>query len=426
MAVDGTNLIQDGDKFAQYFYRVTEFIALFNGEEEEIPLERITTITIQNYFELASFPLFKITMALEPSRYFKIIKNKKDVKFKIRIQSYYTTNENTDEKSLLKDVINDTFVFYQDDNNSDYDIDTKKDGNKENDINELSEIDNIIEFFFFKEEVTSLRSKCNYILKDINLTTALTFLLNKGGTKHVLMSPLDNSKTYSQLILPPQSYDRQIRYLNNNFGFHKQGSMTYFGLFHSYILNCNGEATAYYKKEKKETVIFILERGNTKSSLSGVVIRPKDKEKNYCLAISQGIDIKNTLITANTINGVNMSVIDAANNSKTDQKSNAQDIKKENDNILFNDTSNEFMATTYAAQQKANGMVLTMIIENIDIEIFNPNKKFTILFENQTFNNKYKGTYRICSSLFDFQHSSAEFKVRAVLTFKRVNTSGGN
>ena len=123
--VDESYLLKDGDKFAQYRYKLTEFFIIIDGETDELPIERIVDMRISNYYEKAVFPLFKLGVVLEPIRYYKLLQNRDKVKFKIRIQSYYTTNDDPNNPSLLRDFINDTFVFFPDDDNIDMDVNLK-------------------------------------------------------------------------------------------------------------------------------------------------------------------------------------------------------------------------------------------------------------------------------------------------------------
>ena len=416
--VDGSNLIKDGDKLATYHYQITEFIILINGEQEKIPTERIFEWKVEHLFEQGSFPIFKLNVAIEPSQYYKILKNKKDVKFKIRAQTYYTINDNPGEKSMLRDYINDTFVFFPDDDNSDF-VEGAKTEESKKDKNELDKINNYIELFLFKDFVTKMKSSCNYVFTNITACTAVTYLLYKNGAKKVLMSPFENTETYPQLVLPPQSVEDNIKYLNNNFGFHRKGSIIYYGLMHNYILNCKEGCTAWYKKEWKDSIIYVLDKGNTKTSQDGPFIRPKE-EKYYTLIQAESVNIENSNVASNVITGVNPTVVDMKNNSTSTNSAGARDIASENQNIVFNDTSNKFMPEVAAYQRKSTNVVITAMVDNINIEAFNPNKKHTIIFENTEHNQKYGGTYRISTAIYTFQHSSGDFTVHAVLTFKKA------
>ena len=403
----------------EYFYNITEFYILIGSETIKLPTERLTDFKIEHYFEEATFPIFKITMTLEPSRYYKIIKNKDKVKFKLRLQSWYR-KKGTDEKSLVRDVINDTFSIFIDDDNEDYQKELKKDAGTDKDENQLDCLKNDVEFFLFKTSlVTGLRSNIEKVLDSVDLTTTIAYLLSKSGANKVLLSPLDNKKTYDTLVLPPQSIEKQLKYLNNNYGFHKKGTIIYFGLMFSYILDCKEGCTAWYKKEWKETVIYVLEKNSTDSYLDGAIIRPKEKRYYYNMK-SEGVDTSNKAITANATTGSDAYVIDMSNNTSSSHSSSSKVIGKATKSVLFNNTSNSYMGSTFAAQQKANNRVLTLLLSNLNLESFNPNKSVSVIFESARLNKKYKGKYRVASAIYTFKNSGDNYAVDAIVTLKKV------
>ena len=120
-----TNFVSEKDKFVEYKYKITEFYIIIDGKSKEFPTERITDFKIEHYFEEAVFPLFKLNLTMEASRYYEIVKNKDNIKFKIRIQKFYLS-KGTQDQSLDRDFINDTFSIFMDDDNSDLQKDLKK------------------------------------------------------------------------------------------------------------------------------------------------------------------------------------------------------------------------------------------------------------------------------------------------------------
>ena len=76
-------IVNDLDRFVKYKYAITEFYIILNGVSQQFPIEKINGFRIENYFEDASFPIFKVNLVMEPSRYFEIIQNKDNVKFKM-------------------------------------------------------------------------------------------------------------------------------------------------------------------------------------------------------------------------------------------------------------------------------------------------------------------------------------------------------
>lgn len=420
MAINSVIIDQDLDKFVEYKYVITEFYIITNGVSDPFPVERISDFKIDHYFDEATFPIFKLTCIMEASRYYNMIKNKANVKFKLRIQSYYTVRGGQ-EKSLMTDVINDTFSFFPDDDSDDLEKDQKKEANTYDDINKLEKLNNIVELFLFKDSfVTGLRSSFNAVLNNVNLSTAVTYLLYKAGVKKVLMSPFENTTTYKTLVLPPQSIEKQLKYLNNNYGFHTHGTMIYFGLFHSYILNYVPKCTAWYKKEWTETVIFVLEKSNPLSYLSGAIIKP-DEKRYYYNAKTEGITVSSGTVSSNVITGTNATTIDMQNSNTINATSKAKTVGKQNSAILFNNSSNKYMATVYTTQQSANSTIISLALDNVKLDAFNPNKVFTFVFENAEYNKKYKGIYKISSALYNFTSNGGNYTLTAVLTFKKVS-----
>ena len=415
-----TNFVSEKDKFVEYKYKITEFYIIIDGKPKEFPTERITDFKIEHYFEEAVFPLFKLNLTMEASRYYEIVKNKDNIKFKIRIQKFYLS-KGTQDQSLDRDFINDTFSIFMDDDNSDLQKDLKKEAGTYDDENELEKLRNSVELFLFKDSfVTGLRSSINAVLKDCNMCTAVTYLLYKAGIKHVLMSPFDNTKVYKSLVLPPQTIERQILYLNNNYGFHKKGSIVYFDLNHGYILDYRSGCTAWAKNEWKETSIYVLSKTNPNSHLCGSIL--KSNEKRHCYSVdSEAVDISAPSVVSNVLNqGADVTTIDMLNSTTEKKSSKAKTKGNANSKVLFNNTSNPYMGETYTAQQHANGAIISIGIQHADIEAFTPNKCISVIFEDGELNKAYKGKYRVTTAIYTFESGGNTYNLTASVQLKKV------
>ena len=419
MADIGDNsFINENDKFVKYKYVLEEFFVLINGETMEIPKERIYTINIEHDFENSMFPIFEVGVALEGSRYYKIVKNKSDVRFKVRIQTYYTEKDGG-EKSLMRDFINDTFIMFLEDSADDADEDLKKKYDIPNE-DELDKSDNMMEFFLFKESIiTGLRQSINYVFSSADLTTVIVALLQIAKGKNILMSPLENTEVYKDLILPPQPIDKQLRYLNNNYGFHKEGTLIYFGLYHGYILNYKAGCTAWTDGEWKETVIYVFEKSSELSGLSNVILK-YNEERYYFTVQADKIEIDAHSISNSLVSGggSTLSVLDTRMQTAETFNSGATTQEGETSSIIFNNTSNKYMGSTYAAQKRSSNIVITLTLVNTNIEGLNPNKEFSIIFENTAHNDKYKGKYRIASAKHNISLGNND--TESEIVFKKV------
>lgn len=413
------NFFSETDKFVEYKYTITEMMIMIGGESEKFPLERIKGFKIEHHYEEASFPLFRINLSMEPSRYYKIIKNKEDIKFKLRIQYYYT-ELGEEKKSMLKDLINEVFIVYLDDSSEDYERELKKEAKTDKDENELDKINNEIELFLFKPLIVNgLRSNFNAVLTDCDMATSVTYLLSKANVKNLLMSPFDNTKSYGEILLPPQSIENQLKFLNNNFGFHKNGTMIYFGLFHNYILNYSSGCTAWAKKEWKETVIYILDKTNTKGAQASQIIK-QGEERYYLNLKTEALNIENSSISGNVLNGVDTNVLTTENSDSSNLQSGAKVVGQTTSKSIVNTSSNPYLGSAFIAQQKASAIVLSIILEGFDIQAFNPNKNVSIIFESATLNSKYKGNYKVSNAYFIFTGTRDNYGVKAYITLKKV------
>ena len=412
-------ILNDLDKFIKYSYSITEFYVIINGVSSEFPLEKITGFKIENYFEDATFPIFKINLSMEPSRYYEILQNKDNVKFKLRIQSYYKT-DNSESKSMVRDIINDIFVIFPDDSNADYEKERKKDGGTDKDKNDLDS-ENPIELFLFQDKVVNgIRSLFNGVAHNTNLSTVVAYLLQNAGAKRILMSPFDNDKIFDNIVLPPQSIEKQIKYLSNNYGFHESGTLFFIGLMYTYVLNCNGVCTAWDDKDTKETIIYILESNNNKSMLSSTIKKYNDP-KNYINALSSNIDITTGSVSSNVITGINADIVDLQSGKMDEVEIDASTVGKVNKSIIFNNTSNPYLNKTYASLKQSSGTIITIGIKDVSMMALTPNKNFSIIFESPSLNNKYKGNYRLASSIHTLSGNKDDFSINSVITLKKVN-----
>ena len=412
-------ILSDLDKFIKYKYSISEFFIIINGISTEFPIEKINSFRIENYFEDASFPIFKLNLSMEPSRYFEILQNKDNVKFKLRIQSYYQT-DNSETKSMLRDIINDVFVIFPDDSNADYEKERKKESGSDKDKNELDD-DNPIELFLFQDKVVNgMRSLFNGVAHNTNLSTVVTYLLETAGAKRILMSPFDNDRVFDNIVLPPQSIEKQLKYLSNNYGFHEYGTLFFVGLMYTYVLNCNGRCTVWDDKDTKETIVYILESTNNKSMLSSTIKKYNDP-KNYINALSSNIDITTGSVSSNVITGVDADIVDLQSGRMDEIKIDVSTVGTANKSVIYNNTSNPYLNKAYASLKQSSSTIITIGLRDVSMLAFTPNKNFSVIFESPSLNNKYKGNYRIASSIYTFSGSKDSFSINSVITLKKVN-----
>ena len=418
--------IADAKTLKEYLYRVSEFVIMCNGEQDFVPVHCVTGLRIQHDFTSNIYPIFKVTVTLNADRYFRIMKNKLSVKFKLRIQKYYVTPSSQDA-SLMKDYINDTFSLIPDDD----DVNANKNTSvSKSSIDDASSVpvkdDYVMELFLYRDEVaTAMKTQINDVLTGVSLTDAIGYICGSVGLKNVLLSPLDNQKTYSQLILPPLSVHKELQHLDSQYGFYKSGSMIYFGLKNSYILNFKGGCTAYANGEIQQVNFLVLKKYQNTTIDSGMFLMNNTQYNINWLP--DKVKANNKSVTNDVLYGNSVSVVDSSTTEIASSTSKAVTKgKSSNSTILRNDGENTWMANTYTAQTNSESMVLTGSVSNVDLDAFTPNKKMNVIFEDSSSTNKFKGIYLLSKATFEFLNlGGVDFSVSVGFELKRVSEDSG-
>ena len=417
------------DKILVWKYHIEEFTIIYKQSTYSVEPEKITGLSFKGKMETDLFPIIKINMSIEPSIYKEMVANKNDLKIKIRMQKY---SENTDsqEKSLYKDCIVQTFSLLLDDEFTDPDdaINTEKklsdnNGNNE-ETNELTEVQqgNKNEFFLYNESVVlGMKTTVNTVLRNITMIGAISYFGTLMKVDSFLISPIENGKTYEEILIPPQSTLSAIQYVDTQYGFYKMGSILWFDYDYQYILNYRGGCTAWVKDEIKETCVLIPEKGGQYGSIEGTLVKPDEKEiKNYVIVSANSVDARSDSISDDVLRGNKSVLVNTNTNNITTSTGETIQRGEGSYDIVNTNTSNEWLANTLAAQKQANSSVITCSAGGFDIDAIKPNKKYTIIFENTKQGQKYKGIYLLADYTFTLEKSGSDFLLDGQFTLKKT------
>lgn len=416
------------DQLQKWKYSVNEIKLLIPGEEVySIPTERLNAMYILHDYENNVFPIFKITLVLESYIYHKIIKVKDNVKFRLRIQKYYHTNE-SQKKSLYKDFLNDTFDLILDDETEDFKASSKRLKNinnyetiKKTDENQLEFTNNEIEFFLYKADtIKGLRNNVNAILDNATVTDAVSYILTQAKVNNVLMTPPVNTKRYESLVIPPLRCLKALQFIDTYYGLYKTGSVIYFDFNYGYILAYNGKCSAYRKKEIKNTYIVIPQDVTNHSTECGVLYKKNNNTVNYIVGDYKTIDIRNQSISNDIINSNDVQFIDNYSGNITSTISGAKSKGINSVRILENKTENSWLGDTYTAQTSSESVVIPVKLYDFDLSVIAPNKRYKFIFEDPSLTEKYNGVYMISSIESSFINEGKDLALHSVALFKKV------
>lgn len=421
------NIYNNTTKIQKWRYSVKEMHLLIQGQNPyTIPAERVNSMTILNDFEKNVFPIFRIEIVLEPSVYYKIIKSKDNVRFHLSIEKYYHYNDN-ELSSLRRSCINDTFDLILDDDNEDMLSATKRSEASNNfesmyndDTNELRLVDNKIEFFLYKADVIKgLKNIVNSILVNATRADAIAYVLSVAGVKNVLMSNPETNDTIPNLIIPPMSCLRALRFIDTYYGLYKNGSLMYFGLDYSYIIPYEGKCTAYRKNEPTNINIVIPKDTSSHSTECGMIKNLNDGN-TYIVGDYKTIAIRNDSITNDILGANDIEVVNEYSGNIT--KSTSSAVSKWNNSlrVLRNKTENPWIGSMYTAQTSSIGTVIEVALRDFDINVMTPNKKYNFIFEDSQLTSKYNGEYLLSYINFNLTQNGADVSVDSVAVFKKT------
>ena len=421
---------KDTDKFLKWRYHIDEIIILYSKKKEEkIGTEKLKSLSIMHDYETNLFPIFKIELVMESSIYYDILKDKKDVKIKLRLQKY-STEIGSNDKSLYKDYINRTFDLILDD--TDYDADESfRSEAKNNDLNnvtqdnrnQMDQSNNLIELFLFDSAlVDKFNVNVNEILTNANPLTGIQYVTSAAGIGKILMTPPDNTKSTAEMVIPFMKAKEGIRWVDTYYGLYKTGMMLYSDFISgiTYILKYSGECTAWQKKEIKETDILIPEKSSKYSSDLCSVQKKGEKDINYVVGDNSNISIRNETVSHNAITGIESSTFDPESGDLSSSSSPDDATKTKSSVFIENKTENPYYSNLYTSFTTGKHVIIETTLGDYDIDAIAPNKKFKLIFEDTKMASKYKNNFLITGVVHNFIKEGADFTLSSIIKLKEV------
>ena len=420
------------DRFLKWNYKVEEIYLLIPEQEPiQLPNERLVSISILHDYENNIFPLFRIELVLEPSRYYLILDNKETIQFKLRIQKFYH-EIGKKSNSLMQDFINDTFDLILNDS----DFDTQKGFKEEeasnnysrfeeSDINDLYKVDNRMEFFLFKSDtIKSSRKIVNKILNNASLTDGINYICTQANLKNMLMAPLDHKDTIAELVIPPLTALQALIFLDTYYGFYKVGSMIYFDFTRNYIIPFDAKCRCWEPNERKEVSIVIPKRSsNFSSDLCTVEKDGSNVKIDYIVGDNLNITIKNDSITYDILAGNDIQSVNVYDGTVTTGTSNAVSKNGNTERLFQNLTENPYFNDIYTQQTSARSVVIELPLADFDASLLRPNIIYHFIFEDTSLTNRYKGYYKLVNAEHSFIKDGSNFSLTTRVRFKQMSTN---
>lgn len=403
-------------------YIISSCIIIVNGEAITLEPMCVTGIEIMCDYFKSTFPIFKLNLMLETDVYFKLMQYKNNLSVTLNIQKYYKKYKE-ETQSIRKPCFHGTFITIDDslEVNKNRDIDFKEKMSNAGSKDDTNKFNKPFEMYLYRPEVANnLKIQINDNFDNDNLSNVIGYAFGEAGIKNALVSPLENNKKYKDLYCPPLTITKLIPHLDAFYGFYKCGSMIFFDLTRSYVLNFKGGCTVYESGEKQETCILVPKATGVDGVDGGSI--DKGDDKFYINCLYDKVSINNKSISENILSGSDVTIVNTLSNTTGTSKGKVQTVGKSNETIIENRYENEWLGSTFTAQSSSNAVIITIGITEFDFNALTPNKKFSFIFEDPNLTNKYKGTYMMTNLVVKFQNDTGngDFAIIAGVELRKV------
>lgn len=407
-----------------YLYTMTISVETPNGLTELQPVQ-INSAYIEKDFDNSFLPIFLVNLNLQKDLYYDIINNHTTSKFIIQIDKYIDPG-NTGKAKTKRVYIRDKFIPIINDKTPFTDekfYKTIKYNGSNRVGNQLIPYDLMQSYDFVlvrESDLLATKKTLNTVFSSTNIITALTTVLSNAGVKNVLLSKLDNSTTYRELLTLPVPLIPQLKYIDSYYGLYKEGSQIFFDMDRAYILRNSPQCTAWSQNEFKEVAITINMPSSGQDLMVGSVVdneqrsiflnTNKDQVSFIDKTTSSDMTIGNKTMLVNTVSG-----------GITNVTPNVSTIGSTTSNIRTTSTRNEYANSELQMRQSEFRNIVNIICNGIDISHITPNKKYKLLSNIPSIIGKIKGDYRLCKAIYHFAKEGDHFAVMTNLELRRPN-----
>lgn len=402
--------------FRSFKYIVDVFSVIIDNEVIDIDPKYISTITLEKDFENDAFPIFQVEFSMNDEVYYKILKNKQNTQFKIRIMKYLYDYSNKIRAKRV--MLNDVFIAFIDEDSQELDRNLKK---QNTDEMQLIANKTLRLFFFKKSDLINTKKYINSVFVDCTLVDVLTYCFVISGIKNVLISPFHNIKRYEEVRIPPLTLVDTIDYLENMYdGFFNKGSIKFFDFDCMYFIDRGPRNNVYRANETTQNVITILDPATSSAGLVSGCIVDDVAKKTYINVPAASFNSNSVSILNEHINGNNAILISPSTGIIDRIEPKINETTGGVYKLLINRFNNSRIKSNYEAIYTENDNVIYLGMQGIDVNTMTPNKHFNVIFEDSKANIKKGGDYRISKINFIFKKEGEEYTLIADGEFKKI------
>ena len=396
-------------------YKVDNFDVMFkNGDIEKMNGDMVTHLYIEKDYDELYFPIINLSIMMRDEIYHRIQQENDSVKFRVRvIKNIY----DQDMKFIKYELYcNEVFSCFKDKENIIEDnlaVETKKETEGDDSVTLGN---NTRDFYLFTDEVTKCKKYFNLSVQSASLTDLLVYIIGETGISQLLMSKLNNNETVSNLTIPSGNAIDAINYLNNLKSLYEKGMLLFFDIDTTYLIDKNYKCTAWRKNEIRITHIHVANQQSNDSQLNGYY-ENKDRKQTHVFANTDRVQVRNTNITSNQLNGNKIKVIDSKAGSTKNVSASTTAVGSTNEQLLTVKAGNKYAVSDLQTRLEENECICGITLIGVDTEVVSPNKEILLTYEDSKLNKQYGGNYRVAKTVTTLTKDAGELvgEVQVVL-----------
>ena len=405
----------------KFEYLVQSVHIFFPGEKYvSITPTQVSGFNVYKDYDKCFFPVLNLSLATNPELAYKIIEYKDVVEIQLRVQYRRKDEDNSPVMGYTKDLFNERFSVYIEDEAPNLDKETLKETRQIDQAGGASssyDYSSVVDLFLFKKsDMEASRRKINMIGKDVDLSTFALYILNNVGITKVLMEGFDNNNIIPEVIVPPFNTIQAFKYLENQFGFYKTWSLLFFDFTRTYLISKRGRVNAHVTNELAKCTLNVGSN-MTKEFLNGGMYLERTQ---YSINITKdSISFGNaSVVTDNTI-GNNMISIDAKSGEVHRDDAHTIQTGKGNYRVVVNKYDNKYARDCEMHMVNELSRTIAISLVDFDESFFRPNVEYVFKFEDNEMNKDKGGLYRLSSIRSTYEKRGENFFITGTFIFKQ-------
>ena len=417
-----SNLPDEENKWASCKYQVEITLKFSNGTERKLKPLQIAGLYIEKDFDESRMPIMFVDLAISKKDELMI---DAETEFQIQIKQFYL-EEQDGERKKPKTFFNETLARLNFGPMLTTSIKVNDEIRRSNDMSDddvaMEDIITQNSYPLIKKSDLILTKKIvNGVLKNVNQLDIFSWILQKAGSnKPFLISSFTNSETLEEVVMLPRGFLESLIYMENEYGWHNEGTYIFIDFDAMYITRMNGKCTAWRKNEPKTLTFCISESTSEESVPTGVLVKEKEEIVYYNIGTDQ-FTPSNASEVSDQIEGNNMILVNTTDGETSDVQSCTDSYDGKGSYLARSyHGRNPYVNEQHRRRKSEQQNQLRMTCLNGDISFLTPNKAIKVLTDVTEIVHKFDGDYRLSSYKAFFVKNGDFFDNSTEIVIKRV------